>query len=105
MTIAEYIREMEIKSNLETIEKYPLMYGGILAERMRKGIKNMQEMSIEDFKKMIGTPDKNDKSFLDIEFKEVVAKKGKGGRTYYSFNDNVNFFPSARFGWYASVGM
>lgn len=112
MTIAEYIRQNEINELNESIEAERKREANFthpsqrsFADRFQRSLDFIKNIDLNEFKRLIGTPDKNNKSFLDIEFKSVEVKTGKGGKKFYSFNDNVNFFPSARFGWYASVGM
>lgn len=36
--------------------------------------------------------------FAKIEYKHHEVKKGRSGKVYISFNDNVNYFPQAKFG-------
>lgn len=41
-----------------------------------------------------------DTEVLDEEYKKVEVRKGRGGKTYLHINDNVNFFPQAKYGMY-----
>lgn len=39
---------------------------------------------------------------LDQEFKTVEKKVGNGGRVYYTINDDINYFPHAKYGCYVA---
>ena len=41
-----------------------------------------------------------DTKLLDEEFVSVEARKGNGGKVYYAFNGDINFFPKARYGMF-----
>ena len=41
-----------------------------------------------------------DVEVLDEEYKKVEVRTGRGGKTYLHINDNVNFFPQAKYGMY-----
>lgn len=62
-----------------------------MIDRQRKYVESLQEGTLEV---------SGDKDALDDNFVNAEKKKGRGGKSYYIINDNINFFPAARYGMY-----
>lgn len=45
-----------------------------------------------------------DKALLEEEYVSVEQKKGRGGIPYFVFNENINYFPHAKYGRFVAKG-
>ncbi len=45
-----------------------------------------------------------DTDLLEEEYISVEKKKGRGGKPYFVFNGNINYFPHARYGRFIAKG-
>lgn len=92
MTIREYILEGALKSaetRLDDLIK--LNAPRVIIDGQQEYVNKLRAGELN-----IG----GDTSVLDEEFVSREMKKGRGGKTYIVINENVNFFPNARYGMY-----
>lgn len=96
MTIKEYIIDgtitalMDRENKLKEIGAPTIMITSIGEEidRLMKGVLKCS----------------GDTDLLEEEYISVEKKKGKGGKPYYVFNDNINYFPQAKYGRFVAKG-
>jgi len=92
MTIREYILEGALKSaetRLDDLIK--LNAPRVIIDGQQEYVNKLKAGELN-----IG----GDTSVLDEEFVSREMKKGRGGKAYIVINENVNFFPNARYGMY-----
>ena len=90
MTIREKIIEGLLTAGTERLEKLiELGAPTVIITGQQQYVENLKRGEV----KIAG-----EQNLLDIEFSSVEQKKGRGGKSYYSFNDDINFFPVTRYG-------
>lgn len=96
MTIKEYIIDGTITSLMDRENKLkelgaPTVMITSIGEEIDRLMKGTLKCSGE-------------KELLEEEYISVEQKKGKGGKPYYVFNGNINYFPHAKYGRFVAKG-
>ena len=91
-TIKEHIIQAELKGLRERVNKLIQAEApDIIIESIEREIQKLEQGILK-----IG----GDKSLLDREFISCEIKTGNGGKKYVQFNNNINYFPNAKYGRY-----
>lgn len=91
-TIKEHIIQAELKGLRERVNKLIQAEApDIMIDMTKEEIKNLEQGILK-----IG----GDKSLLDREFISCENKVGNSGKRYVQFNNNINYFPNAKYGRY-----
>ena len=90
MTIREWILEGTIKAYEIRLEKL-IEIGApkVVIEGQKKMVAELKDGELK-----IG----GDLDVLEDEFVSCTIKTGRGGKKYYLLNEDVNFFPAAKYG-------
>lgn len=92
MTVRQYIINGLIEAGKERITSLEKLGApSVMVDGQRKYVEKLQKGILE-----VG----GDKDALDDKFVNAEKKKGKGGKSYYVINGNINFFPAAKYGMY-----
>ena len=92
MTIKDKIIEAELKGIRERLNNLIRIEApDIMVESIEKEIERLEQGTLK-----IG----GDKSLLDQEYTSCECKVGNGGKNYVQFNNNINYFPNAKYGRY-----
>ena len=90
MTIREHILEntrQNVESRLQKLEE--MQAPEVLISSVKSQLTELENGQIE-----IG----GDAELLQEDYVSVELKKGSGGKVYFEYNGNINYFPKAKYG-------
>lgn len=90
MIIKEKIIEMEIATATDRLNKLNAMEApAIITKALEQTLTELKSGII----KISGDAD-----LLNLEFEKWESRKGNGGKVYLQINENINYFPNAKYG-------